>query len=145
MHWTIQTHWNSKYNSWKRLLELKKSIIYLNATLHLEENRNDRLDGQRLQKIMICDEELILLEELCKIFKPFDEVTTFFSGVNYATISSILPIIEALKVIFKKKLKEKFKINFEDLEDENNNNKNNDDNDGKFNIFILIFIIIFIY
>ncbi|CAG8753624.1 16135_t:CDS:1, partial [Funneliformis mosseae] len=59
--------------------------------------RNDRLDGQRLQKIIICDEEWILLEELCKIFKPFDKVTTFFSRVNYAIISLILSIIEALK------------------------------------------------
>jgi len=125
----VPTRWNSKYNSWKRLIELKKPIIHLNATLHLEDDRNDKLDGERLQKIMICEEEWILLDELCSLFKPFDEVTTYFSGVEYATVSSILPIIYTLKLIYKNKLKEKYDIEIEDLD---TTDETNDDN-GKFN------------
>lgn len=44
----VPTRWNSKYKSWKRLIELKKPIIRLNATLHLEDDKNDKLDGERL-------------------------------------------------------------------------------------------------
>lgn len=47
----VPTRWNSKYNSWKRLIELKKPIIRLNATLHLEDDRIDKLDDKRLQKL----------------------------------------------------------------------------------------------
>jgi hypothetical protein len=130
----VPTRWNSKYNSWKRLIELKRPIIRLNATLHLEENRIDKLDGERLQKIMLCEEEWILLEELCSLFKPFDEVTTYFSGVEYATISSILPIIHTMKNLFSKKLKDKYKINSENL-----TSNTNDNDTGKFNIIIYLF------
>jgi len=69
---------------------------------------------------MLCDEEWVLLNELCTLFKPFDEVTTYFSGVNYATISSILPIIQVLKFIYKKKLKEGYNIDDKDLIDDSN-------------------------
>ena len=34
----VSTRWNSKYNSWKRLIELKKPIVRLNATLCLEDD-----------------------------------------------------------------------------------------------------------
>ncbi|CAG8692323.1 20461_t:CDS:2 [Rhizophagus irregularis] len=78
----VPTRWNSKYNSWKRLIELKKPIIRLNATLHLEDDKNDKLDGERLQKIMLCEEEWVLLSELCSLFKPFDEVTTYFKNMK---------------------------------------------------------------
>ncbi|GBC25170.2 zinc finger BED domain-containing protein 4-like [Rhizophagus irregularis DAOM 181602=DAOM 197198] len=124
----VPTRWNSKYNSWKRLIELKKPIIRLNATLHLEDDKNDKLDGERLQKIMLCEEEWVLLSELCSLFKPFDEVTTYFSGVEYATISSILPIIQTLKLIYKNKLKDNYDINIEDLDD--NDDIDIDDNEN---------------
>ncbi|CAB5393607.1 unnamed protein product [Rhizophagus irregularis] len=124
----VPTCWNSKYNSWKRLIELKKPILRLNATLPFEEGKNDKLDGERLQKIMICEEEWILLNELCSLFRPFNEVTTYFSGVEYATVSSILPIIYTLKLIYKKKLKEKYDVEIDDLDnaeeiDDNENMK----------------------
>jgi hypothetical protein len=77
---------------------------------------------------MLCEEEWVLLEELCNLFKPFDEVTTFFSGIEYATISSILPIIETLKKIFSKKLKDGYNINSENLTPINID----DNNIGKF-------------
>ena len=80
---------------------------------------------------MLCEEEWVLLEELCKLFKPFDEVTTYFSGIEYATISSILPIIYVLKLIYRKKLKDKYNINDKD-------NYNN--NVGKFIYYYLYYI-----
>jgi hypothetical protein len=132
----VPTRWNSKYNSWKRLIELKKPIIRLNATLHLEDDRSDKIDGERLQKIMLCEEEWILLEELCKLFKPFDEVTTYFSGVEYVTISSILPIVETLKLIYKTKLKENYDTEIEDLNDINLENITIIDDSGKLILYI---------
>ena len=109
---------------------MKKLIVRLNATLCLEDDRNDKLDGERLQKIMLCEEEWVLLEELCKLFKPFDEVTTYFSGIEYATISSILPIIHALKLIYRKKLKDKYNINDKEIIENDKDNYNDDV--GKF-------------
>uniref|UniRef100_U9TT23 BED-type domain-containing protein n=1 Tax=Rhizophagus irregularis (strain DAOM 181602 / DAOM 197198 / MUCL 43194) TaxID=747089 RepID=U9TT23_RHIID len=97
-------------------------IIRLNATLHLEDDRSNKIDGERLQKIMLCEEEWIFLKELCKLFKPFDEMTTYFSGVEYVTISSILPIVETLKLIYKTKLKENYDTEIEDLNDINLDN-----------------------
>jgi hypothetical protein len=76
---------------------------------------------------MFCEEEWVLLEELCSLFKPFDEVTTYFSGVEYATVSSILPIIQTMKKLFSKKLKDKYKINSETLA-----SNINDNNTGEF-------------
>ncbi|CAB5292141.1 unnamed protein product [Rhizophagus irregularis] len=100
----------------------KQPIIRLNATLHLEDDRSNKIDGERLQKIMLCEEEWIFLKELCKLFKPFDEMTTYFSGVEYVTISSILPIVETLKLIYKTKLKENYDTEIEDLNDINLDN-----------------------
>ncbi|GET54653.1 zinc finger BED domain-containing protein 1-like [Rhizophagus irregularis DAOM 181602=DAOM 197198] len=104
------------------LKNINEPIIRLNATLHLEDDRSNKIDGERLQKIMLCEEEWIFLKELCKLFKPFDEMTTYFSGVEYVTISSILPIVETLKLIYKTKLKENYDTEIEDLNDINLDN-----------------------
>ena len=36
-------------------------------------------------------------KELVKVLKPVEETTTFWSGQSYVTISSILPMAQALK------------------------------------------------
>jgi len=41
-----------------------------------------------------------LLKELVKVFKPFDELTTYFSGIQYTTLSVVNPSIETLKFEF---------------------------------------------
>jgi hypothetical protein len=113
----IKTRWNSKYHSWKRLAKLKNAVKWIAATLPLSSNRQDKLDGEKLNQILISDEEWDLLNQLIEIFKPFDEMTTYFSGANYATISSILPLIESLKEYYKG-LSEKHHINDDDVIDE---------------------------
>ena len=49
---------------------------------------------------MLEDYEWLLLDELVNVLKPFDELTTYFSGIQYATLSVINPSIEALKFEF---------------------------------------------
>ncbi len=55
---------------------------------------------------MICEKEWDLMKDLIDLFQPFDELTTYFSGANYATMSSILLLIEATKSYYYNKLKE---------------------------------------
>jgi len=49
---------------------------------------------------MLEDHEWLLLNELVNILKPFDELTSYFSGIQYTTLSVINPSIEALKFEF---------------------------------------------
>jgi len=59
---------------------------------------------------MICKKKCELLEKLVELFQPFDEFTTYFSGVNYSTISSILPLIEELKQFYCQQLKTLYNV-----------------------------------
>ncbi len=49
---------------------------------------------------MLEDNEWLLLNELVNILEPFDELTSYFSGIKYTTLSVINPSIEALKFEF---------------------------------------------
>ncbi|CAG8820701.1 14326_t:CDS:1, partial [Gigaspora margarita] len=49
---------------------------------------------------MLKDNEWALLQELIDVFKPFDELTTYLSGIKYSTLSAVNPIIESLKLKF---------------------------------------------
>ncbi|CAG8833608.1 22781_t:CDS:1, partial [Cetraspora pellucida] len=42
------TRWNSKYQSWKRLLKLKDAIIWLEANLNISRNLDDKKDEKKL-------------------------------------------------------------------------------------------------
>ncbi|RIB07788.1 hypothetical protein C2G38_2213390 [Gigaspora rosea] len=46
------------------------------------------------------ENEWKLLEEIVKTFKPFDELTTYFSEIKYDTLSVVNTSIEALKLEF---------------------------------------------
>jgi hypothetical protein len=97
----VKTRWNSSYQSWQRLLVLRPAIEWLSATLHLnhgDDSANE--DSRKLKDCMLQNCEWQLLEDLVKLLKPFDELTTYFSGIQYTTLSVVNPSIEALKFEF---------------------------------------------
>ena len=96
----VKTRWNSTYQSWKRLLILHPAIEWLVAILHLQNEDGTKEDSYKLKSLMLEDHEWLLLNELVNILKPFDELTSYFSGIQYTTLSVINPSIEALKFEF---------------------------------------------
>ena len=96
----VKTRWNSTYQSWKRLLILRPAIEWLIATLHLQNDDSAKEDSYKLKSLMLEDNEWLLLNELVNILEPFDELTSYFSGIKYTTLSVINPSIEALKFEF---------------------------------------------
>ncbi|CAG8568667.1 13190_t:CDS:2, partial [Cetraspora pellucida] len=81
------TRWSSTYRSWKRLLKLKDAIIWLEANLKISRNSDDKKDGQNLAQCLPDEDEWRLIEELVKVFKPFDQATEAFSAEKYPTLS----------------------------------------------------------
>ena len=56
----------------------------------------EKVDGNKLKKVMLSDNEWELLDELCNILAPFEKATRDFSGNTYVTLSQIFPIITSL-------------------------------------------------
>jgi len=94
------TRWNSTYRSWERLLKLKDAIIWLEANLKISRHSDDKKDGQNLACCLPNEVEWKLIEELIKIFEPFDQATEAFCAEKYPTLSVVYPIIEVLKSEF---------------------------------------------
>ena len=53
----VRTRWNSSYLAWKRLLELKVAIQWLENTLHLSYAKDDKDDGDYLKLISLTENE----------------------------------------------------------------------------------------
>jgi hypothetical protein len=53
----VCTRWNSSYLAWKRLLELKVAIQWLENTLHLSYAKDDKDDGDYLKLISLTENE----------------------------------------------------------------------------------------
>lgn len=69
-------------------------------TLPLQKEPGAKEDSEKLNQCMLKDYEWELLEGLVKVLKPFDEMTTYFSGIQYVTLSIVNPAIELLKFEF---------------------------------------------
>jgi len=95
-----KTRWGSSLASWKRLLELKHAIKRTLATLKLDSDKDAKNDWTRLKKRYLKDWEWKLLEELCKLFQPIENATTFLGGEKYCTISLIYPTLESIKFYY---------------------------------------------
>ncbi|CAB4417684.1 unnamed protein product [Rhizophagus irregularis] len=101
----VQTRWNSSFYSWKRLLLLKGALTYLPNKLKADNIKENKKDGDRLERIMLSDEEWKFMETLVGILKEFEEITRILGGSKYVTLSLIYPSILKLKDFIKNTLK----------------------------------------
>ena len=62
-----------------------------------DQNRENKKDGKRLERIMLSDDEWQLMSELTSILRNFEELTRTMSGNSYVTLSLIYPSIITLK------------------------------------------------
>jgi hypothetical protein len=53
----VSTCWNSTYYAWEHLIELKRAIKFLPEQLKSDLNKDVQKDGERLEKIMLSDDE----------------------------------------------------------------------------------------
>ncbi|CAG8766961.1 20754_t:CDS:2, partial [Cetraspora pellucida] len=115
----VSTHWNSSYLAWCRLLELKGYIRILETNLAKDSNQDSKKDSQQLTKIMLTNDEWDLLCNLIPVLGPFEEVTRYLGGSNYATYSIMSPLlITILKMLKPASLtNETNEINIEKIED----------------------------
>ncbi|CAG8818111.1 39698_t:CDS:2, partial [Gigaspora margarita] len=56
-----------------------------------------KTDAQKLNKYILTNNEWEFLCKLVDVLQPFDQLTTYFSGVKYSTLSVVNPSIKALK------------------------------------------------
>ena len=96
----VATCWNSTYNSWVRLLHLKKAIIILQNHMMLDNDLETKKDGKKLQKLLLADNEWELIKKLVEILRQFDTVTTTLGGRDFVTLSLVVPLIFFLQKKF---------------------------------------------
>ncbi|CAG8855728.1 31515_t:CDS:1, partial [Gigaspora margarita] len=65
-----------------------------------EDDPDARKDGQKLNSLMLCDNEWDLVKSLIEILEPFNSATKYFSTSQYPTIAYIYPLMEAMKVYY---------------------------------------------
>ncbi|CAB4475617.1 unnamed protein product [Rhizophagus irregularis] len=79
---------------------------YLKNTFENADNiKENKKDGDRLERIMLSDEEWKFMETLVGILKEFEEITRILGGSKYVTLSLIYPSILKLKDFIKNTLK----------------------------------------
>ncbi|RIB12917.1 hypothetical protein C2G38_2199391 [Gigaspora rosea] len=93
----VVTRWNSTYNAWVRMLELKPYIEILASSLTVQSERDAIKDGKRLKSIMITDDEWTTVAGIIEILKPFNDITNYISGSSYSIMSIIYPTISTLR------------------------------------------------
>jgi hypothetical protein len=76
---------------------LKEPIKHVILNLSLETDREAGKDCEELKKRNLKHWEWDLLSQLIEVFKPIEEATEWLGGQKYCTLSSIYPIIQALK------------------------------------------------
>lgn len=89
----VITRWNSTYDMFARILEIKESIMSTIAINYPEMNN-------------LTNDDIIVLEQACDILKTFKQVTEEISSSRQVTISKIIIISCGLKKICQKKLTE---------------------------------------
>ncbi|CAG8696373.1 4407_t:CDS:1, partial [Funneliformis mosseae] len=70
------------------------------ATLHLQNEDNAKEDSYKLKSLMLEDHEWLLLNKLVNVLQPFDELISYFSRIQYTTLSVINLNIKTLKFEF---------------------------------------------
>ncbi|CAG8795067.1 34226_t:CDS:2 [Gigaspora margarita] len=62
------------------LIELRPAIKWLLVMLPLQEDLDSRRDGQKIQNLMLHDNEWKLVEKLIELLEPFNSATEYFSA-----------------------------------------------------------------
>ncbi|CAB5394103.1 unnamed protein product [Rhizophagus irregularis] len=91
----VETHWNSSYLAWKRLLKIKDLIDVLVSTLMIDPNT--RRDGKRLKDINLTDDEWQAMNKLVNILEDFAGATEYLGGSNYTTISLMYSLLAVIR------------------------------------------------
>ncbi|CAJ0634486.1 14980_t:CDS:2, partial [Entrophospora sp. SA101] len=139
----VPTRWNSSFLAWERIYLLKDAIY---AALDiLSKNRKNNLqirkDYNRLNKILLEEDEWDFMLEMINILGPFYKSTLILGASNYVTISLMYPVVEALKEKFKvetnydeycdEPILESSETVEEDNDDDNNSNGNSSKDKSK--------------
>lgn len=88
----VPTRWNATYYMICRFVELETSI---RGTMGLLDNVPDAIKS----------DEWIILHELIKVLKPFEEATIAISGQKYMTASLVIVIVQGLFKVYNNLLK----------------------------------------
>nr|XP_018912073.1 PREDICTED: zinc finger BED domain-containing protein 6 [Bemisia tabaci] len=89
---SVKTRWNSIYYMTKRFLHLKQPIQITLATT----------TAVKLEALT--DDEWLVLEEVCELLEPLEEVTTELSSQNYVSASKIIPVTNGLVSVLQDKI-----------------------------------------
>jgi len=137
----VPTRWNSSFLAWERIY-LLKDAIYAALDILSKNKKNNlqiRKDYNRLNKILLEEDEWDFMLEMINILGPFYESTLILGASNYVTISLMYPVIEALKDKFKavkrnddeyydEPILESSETVFDEIEVEEDNNDDNNSN-----------------
>ncbi|GES73678.1 hypothetical protein RCL_jg26138.t1 [Rhizophagus clarus] len=61
-----------------------------------KEDNSAKKDSRKLKDCMIQKLGMSIIKRSVKLLKPFNELTTYFSGIQYTTLSIVNPSIEAI-------------------------------------------------
>ena len=92
--------------------------------MELDTDREVKRDGKKLRKILLTDDEWLLISNLVDILGQFDTITTTLSSSKFVTLSLIYPLI-----VFLKKNLSNILNAINDNDDANNDNDNDNDNE----------------
>ncbi|KAJ8933560.1 hypothetical protein NQ314_013934 [Rhamnusium bicolor] len=81
---SVATRWNSTYYMIERFSELEEPLRTTMALVTTKE------------LLIVSIEEWDFLKEMIKVLKPLETVTTYISGQNYVTASSLIIITDGL-------------------------------------------------
>ncbi|XP_051999013.1 E3 SUMO-protein ligase ZBED1-like [Xyrauchen texanus] len=84
----VAVRWNSSYYMIERLLEQRWPVVAILSDPEITQRGKHYLD--------LKNDQWILLEELEKVLKPYEQATVFLSGQSYVTASVLPPLLKVL-------------------------------------------------
>ncbi|CAG8697545.1 10136_t:CDS:2 [Cetraspora pellucida] len=87
-----------------KLIELHPAIRQLSVTLPLDDDPDAQKDGQKLNKLILQDNEWDFVKRLIEILELFNSATEYFSAERYCIIVYIHLLMKAIKVYYAKNI-----------------------------------------